>query len=267
VVTEITAAGGAAVPSYDSVATEDGATQVIRRALADFGRIDVIIHNAGVVGRAGIGEVTSEVLDRILAVHLKAGFFLTKAAWPAMVEQGYGRIVTTTSAAGLFGMADNGAYAAAKMGLVGLTRTLAHEGVAHHIHANSLSPAGNTRLGPAAQLGKGGWEVAGEDAEADLGPRTMAALGACVAAWLTHESCAVSGQVVTAAGRRVARVMIGETTGVQGDGMTPEDIKADWDAIADAGDPVEPANLADWTALCAIPVTSSRFLDPGSGGG
>jgi NAD(P)-dependent dehydrogenase (short-subunit alcohol dehydrogenase family) len=261
---EITASGGTATACYDTIATEEGASRVIQRAVADFGRVDVLIHNAGVVGRAGIDQVTSETLDRILAVHLKGGFFLAKAAWPVMVAQGYGRILTTTSAAGLFGMEGNGAYAAAKMGLVGLTRTLAHEGAAHGIQANSLSPAGNTRLGPAAQMGKGDWAVRGVDAETDLGPRSMAALGASVAAWLSHESCAVTGQVITAAGRRVGRVMIAETTGIFGDRMTPEDIKAHWNAIVDPGKPVEPGNLADWTALCAIPGTSSRFLEPGN---
>jgi NAD(P)-dependent dehydrogenase (short-subunit alcohol dehydrogenase family) len=203
--------------------------------------------------------VTPELVGRLYQPHLLGGFLLAKAAWSALAVHGAGRIVLTTSAAGLLGMEKNGCYAAIKMGVVGLTKTLALEGRPFGIQVNALSPAGNTRLGPAAQVGEQSWDESinrwARDAD-----RRMAALSASVACWLAHEACPASGEVITAAGRRIARVIIGEAAGVDADGFGPEEVRASWGDITDPGRIIEPRDLADWVSLCGIPDVSSRFL-------
>jgi NAD(P)-dependent dehydrogenase (short-subunit alcohol dehydrogenase family) len=260
VVDEIRAGGGTAIANGDTVATESGATRIVGDALDAFGRLDILVHSAGVVGRAPIDQVTPELVRRLYEPHLLGAFLLASAAWPALGEHRSGRIVFTTSAAGLLGMEKNGCYAAMKMGIVGLTKTLAQEGTAFGIHVNALSPAGNTRLGPAAQLGEDGWDESVED-WARTADRGMAALSASVACWLAHETCPASGEVITAAGTRIARVRIAETAGVNAAGFGPEEVRESWASILEPTGTLEPRDLAEWVSLCGIPGASSRFLD------
>ena len=133
VVDEITAAGGAAVANGDSVATEDGGAAIVAAAVEAFGRVDVLVNNAGILRDAAFKNMTAEQVDAVIAVHLAGAFNVTRAVWPIMREQNYGRIVQTTSGTGLFGNFGQANYGAAKMGLVGMMHVLAIEGARNGI--------------------------------------------------------------------------------------------------------------------------------------
>ena len=146
---EIAAAGGAAVADGSDVSTPDGGQALIDAAVEHFGRLDVLVNNAGIMRWAGLPEVDAVDLERHLAVHVGGSFNTTRAAWPHLVDQGYGRIVMTTSA-GFFGLPKNLAYATAKGGVIGLTRSLSTAGARHGIKVNLIAPAAVTRMaGPA----------------------------------------------------------------------------------------------------------------------
>ncbi len=143
VVAEIKAAGGEAVANYDSV--ENGEA-IIKSALDAYGRVDVLVNNAGILRDSSFKKMTSEDWSLIHNVHVDGAFNLTKAAWPHMLEQQYGRIINTTSAAGLYGNFGQANYGAAKLGLLGLTKTLAIEGQKHNVFTNAIAPAAASRM-------------------------------------------------------------------------------------------------------------------------
>jgi NAD(P)-dependent dehydrogenase (short-subunit alcohol dehydrogenase family) len=143
VVEEIVQAGGEAVANYDSVESGDA---IIRTALDNFDRVDVVINNAGILRDASFAKMTDEDWDLIYKVHVLGAYRVTKAAWPVMLEQGYGRIVNTTSAAGIYGNFGQANYAFAKRGLIGFTNTLAIEGAKKGIKANVIAPVAGSRL-------------------------------------------------------------------------------------------------------------------------
>ncbi|MEI7999877.1 MAG: SDR family NAD(P)-dependent oxidoreductase, partial [Actinomycetes bacterium] len=142
---EIVAAGGTAVPDTHDLATEDGARALVDGAVDRFGRIDVLVHNAGIIRWARVPDADADNLSSHLAVHVGGAFHTTRAAWPHLAEQQYGRIVITTSA-GLFGLPDNLSYATAKAAVIGLTRSLAATGAPLGITANCIAPAAVTRM-------------------------------------------------------------------------------------------------------------------------
>jgi NAD(P)-dependent dehydrogenase (short-subunit alcohol dehydrogenase family) len=229
VVDEIKAAGGEAVPNYDSVATPDGGRAIVQTALDAFGKVDIIINNAGILRDASFKNMTSENLDPVIDVHLRGAFHVTQPAWEHMRSQGYGRIVNTSSGAGVFGNFGQTNYGAAKMGLVGFTRVLAVEGAKSNIKANAIAPVAKTRmtediLGPIADK---------------LGPEHVTP----VVTYLAHESCDVSGEVYSVGGGRVARVFIGVTPGFVKSDLTAEDVAGNWAQIRDTEGYEIPANL------------------------
>jgi NAD(P)-dependent dehydrogenase (short-subunit alcohol dehydrogenase family) len=230
VVDEIEAAGGVAVADTHDVATEEGSQALVDTAVERFGRIDVLVNNAGIIRWAGLPEADADNLARHLAVHVGGSFNTTRAAWPRMVEQGYGRIVMTGSA-GMFGLPTNLSYATAKAGVVGLTRSLSTAGVAHGIKINAVAPAAMTRM-----AGPGG-----DDTSVDL--------VAPMVVFLAHEACPVSGEIYAAGFGRFARIFLASTEGYLHPTPEPtvEDVAQHWAAINDETGYFVPVDLTDWS--------------------
>jgi NAD(P)-dependent dehydrogenase (short-subunit alcohol dehydrogenase family) len=241
VVNEIVAAGGDAIADTNDVSTPAGSQAIIDAALGRFGRIDIVVNNAGIIRWGGLPEVELENLERHLATHLIGSFNTTRAAWPHFVEQGYGRVVLTTST-GLLGLANNLSYAAAKAGVVGLARSAKLAGEPHGIKVNLIAPAAQTRMA--------GGDQPGDPAPAGPGQPVMPAEAvAPMVAFLAHENCPVSGEIYTAGAGRFARLFIASTEGyVHRDGpATIEDVVRNWDAINDETGYYVPADLLAWS--------------------
>jgi NAD(P)-dependent dehydrogenase (short-subunit alcohol dehydrogenase family) len=234
VAAEIVAAGGAAIADTSDVATPAGAQALVDAAVEGFGRVDIVINNAGIMRWAGFPDVDADDLERHLAVHVGGSFHTTRAAWPHLVEQGYGRVVMTTSA-GLFGLPNNLAYATAKGAVIGLTRSLTTAGARHGIKVNLIAPAAVTRMaGPAADEGP------------DMPPEQVAPM----AAFLAHEDCPVSGEIYAAGAGRFARIFIASTPGYLHPGPDPtiEDVAEHWAAINDEAGYDVPTDPLVWSA-------------------
>jgi NAD(P)-dependent dehydrogenase (short-subunit alcohol dehydrogenase family) len=232
VAAEIEAAGGLAVADGSDVASVDGAEAVVAAAVERFGRLDVLVNNAGIIRWAGFPEADEENLASHLAVHTVGSFNTARAAWPHMCAAGYGRIVMTTSS-GMFGLPTNVSYATAKAAVVGLTRSLAVAGAKQGIKVNLIAPAAMTRM-------------AGDDGES---PAMAAELVAPMAAFLAHEDCPVTGEMYAAGAGRFARMFIAMTPGYvhAGPGVSVEDVAAHWSAINDEAGYTVPANLRQWS--------------------
>jgi NAD(P)-dependent dehydrogenase (short-subunit alcohol dehydrogenase family) len=229
VVDEIAAAGGEAVANYDSVATPEGGAAIVQSALDAWGRVDIVINNAGILRDSSFKNMDASKVNPVLDVHLKGAFNVTQPAWEHMRSQGYGRIVCTASGAGVFGNFGQTNYGAAKMGLVGLTRVLAVEGAKYNIKANAIAPVAKTRmtediLGPAAD-------------------KLLPELITPVVAWLAHADCPVSGELYSCGGGRVARVFLGVTPGIADPDLTVETVRDRWDEIRDESGYEVPADL------------------------
>jgi NAD(P)-dependent dehydrogenase (short-subunit alcohol dehydrogenase family) len=231
VVKELEALGAEAVPNTDSVATPEGGEAIVQAALDAFGQIDIVVNNAGILRDKSFHNMTPDLVEPVFDVHLKGAFYVTKPAWVHMREQGYGRVVNTASGSGLFGMFGQANYAAAKMGLVGLTRVLANEGAKYNIKANAIAPIAYTRMTEEIMPGM----------EDKLRPELVSP----VVAWLAHEDCPVSGEVFSVAGGYVAKVFLGLTPGIVDKELTPETVRDRFDEIrAEAGYivPTQPAD-------------------------
>jgi len=234
VTSEIVAAGGAAVSDSHDVSTVDGGEKVVSHALSAFGRIDVVINNAGIIQWAGPPEVDATNIQRHLDVHVMGSFNTVRAAWPHLESQGYGRLVMTTSS-GIFGLPNNTGYAAAKGGVIGLTRSLAVAGAWGGIKVNAIAPAAMTRM-----AGGGTDEMAQQ-----MDP----ALVAPMAAYLAHEECPVSGEIYAAGAGRFSRIFIAMTPGnVRAGTPTIESVAAQWPQINAEPDYVVPSDLMSWSA-------------------
>ena len=239
VAAEIVAAGGVAVADTNDVAGTTGAQALVESAVERFGQVDILVNNAGIIRWARVEEADAEVLAQHVAVHLAGSFDTTRAAWPHMVERHYGRVVMTTST-GMFGLPGNLSYAAAKGGVVGLTRNFAVEGAEHGIRANAIAPAAVTRM--AGQ--------SGEDPTGAVAPQMAPEMVAPMVAYLAHEDCPVTGEIYVAGFGRFARLFIASTEGyVQRDGApTIEDVAAHWTAINDERGYAVPTDLNAWSA-------------------
>ena len=228
---EINDLGGVAVADGNSVSTMEGGAGIIKTAIDAFGRVDIVINNAGILRDKSFHNMDEAMIDAVLAVHLKGAFNVTKAAWPIMREQSYGRIVNTSSNSGILGNFGQANYGAAKMGLVGLTRVLAAEGAKANIKVNALAPIARTRMTE---------ELLGGLAE-KLDPKLVSP----IVAWLVHEDCPVTGEIYSAAGGRIARFFIGLTEGYYSPELTLEDVRDHFAEIRNEEGYIVPAGPGD----------------------
>jgi len=244
VVQEIEALGGVAVADGNSVATTEGADAMVKTALEAFGRVDIVVNNAGILRDKSFKNMTPDLWDAVIAVHLTGAYNVSRAAWPHFCEQAYGRIVSTSSAAGIFGNFGQANYGAAKMGIVGLTRVWAQEGGKYNIRANAIAPVARTRM-----------------TEEILGPlveKVDPALVAPVVAYLASEECQVSGEVYSVGAGRVSRIFIAEAPGFFKKDLTVEDVRDNWDAIRAEADYAIPTSVNDEFATLLMPFLSDE---------
>jgi NAD(P)-dependent dehydrogenase (short-subunit alcohol dehydrogenase family) len=220
VVEEIEAAGGKAVANFDSCSDWKAAQGLVQQAIETFGDLNILINNAGILRDKTFQNMTPDLLDPVIDVHLKGAFNVTRPAWIHMREQGYGRVVSTASGSGLFGNFGQSNYAAAKLGIVGLTRVLANEGRKHNIKANAIAPIAWTRM----------TENMMGDMQEKLDPKYVSPL----VAYLVSEECEPTGEVFSVAGGYVARVFIGVTQGIyEGEKISPEVVRDNITKIRD----------------------------------
>ena len=228
---EIQDLGGVAVADTNSVATPEGGEAIVKTAIDNFGRVDIVINNAGILRDKAFHNMTPDLLDPVLNVHLRGAFFVTRPAWVKMREQNYGRVVNTASNSGILGNFGQSNYGAAKMGLVGFTRVLSAEGARHNIKVNAIAPVARTRMTE---------ELLGPMAE-----RLDPALVSPIVAWLVHEDCPVTGEIYSAAGGRIARMFIGLTEGYYNPKLTLEDVRDHFDQIRDETGYIVPSGPND----------------------
>ncbi|MEC3911876.1 SDR family NAD(P)-dependent oxidoreductase [Sphingobium sp. CR2-8] len=237
VVDEITAQGGVAVANYDNVANPASAAAIVETAMSTFGKIDIVVNNAGILRDSSFPKMTAENFADVLAVHLFGAFYLTHAAWPHMVAQKYGRIIFTTSPAGTNGNFGQANYGAAKLGLVGMMNCLALEGRKHNVLVNAISPSAMTRMTEGIPIG-------------DLAQWLRADLVSPAVAWLASERCSKTAMIISAGGGFFAQHRIFETPGVQFDPIDPVTIDMFDEAFprivsTEGAKPVKPGPLGD----------------------
>ncbi|MET0379043.1 MAG: SDR family NAD(P)-dependent oxidoreductase [Spongiibacteraceae bacterium] len=223
-VAAIRAAGGRAVANYASVADRAGAKSIITQALDEFGRLDIVINNAGIPLNKTLEDCETEDYELLMNVHFFGTMQVTKAAWPILKKNGYGRVVNTTSST-IFGLPGWSAYGAAKGAIFAFTRAIAVEGAALGIGVNAIAPGAGTRM----MLASGLDEERVQWMQQTLPP----AIVAPVAAYLAHSSCSLQGAVLSSAGGRVDRYYIGETDGIYSPSLTIEEVQAKLGAIED----------------------------------
>ncbi len=219
VVREIRAAGGEAVANTDSVATPEGGKAIIDAALSHYGRIDILIHNAGNVRYGSLKEISYDDFKAVVDVHLMGAFHVVRAAFPVMCEAGYGRIVLTSSIGGIYGNNRCVNYGMSKSGMIGLNNIVALEGENEGVKCNIIVPGAVTRMADGLDT----------SAYPPMGPELVAP----VVGWLAHESCSISGEMYASVAGRIARAFIAETPGVYQPDWTMAQVGERIDAIRD----------------------------------
>lgn len=241
VVEEIVAAGGQAVASDDSVALTGAGERIVGLALEEFGRVDVVVANAGILRDHEYSRLETPSWDAVLDVHLRGSYEVTRAAWAPMLEQGYGRIVLTTSAAGLFGNAGHANYGAAKAGTFGLMRMLAVEAGARDVLVNAVAPLALTRMSGS----KDGDRSRASDMMGDLFNRLAPEHVSPLVAFLCQEQCRSQGRAFSVGGGRIAEIFVGETSGWVGDEPTWQAVRDHWSQICDRDGYTVPRSMRD----------------------
>lgn len=235
VVDEIKAAGGEAIANGGSVSDRAGAGSMVRDAMDAWGRVDILINNAGILRDKSFGKMDLDDFQAVLDVHLMGSVNVTREVWPIMREQNYGRIVVTTSPTGLYGNFGQANYGAAKLGLVGLMHTLKIEGANYNIRTNTIAPIAATRMTA---------NLMPEEALSKLGPELVAP----AVVYLCSEE-APNGFILQAQGGQYSRACIVENAGVDlGTEATAEDIGAHFETISDLAG-AKPRGLLDLGAV------------------
>lgn len=231
---EIIAKGGHAVADASDVSTEDGAESLVDAAMERYGRVDVVVNNAGILRDRSFKNISVTEWDAVIGVHLRGSFLVSRAAFAHLREHGYGRIVNTTSPTGLFGNFGQSNLAAATMGVVGLTKSLAIEGASYDVAVNVIAPLAYTRMTE---------DLFPAESAADLAPKHVTP----VVVWLAHDDCPSTGEIYSVGGGRVARIFVAEGPGVRLPGATAETIADNWPDINAERPYVIPRNLGEQT--------------------
>lgn len=216
------AIGAEAVANTDSVATPEGGKAIIETALDAFGKIDVLIHNAGNNRFAALAETSYEDFRAVLDVHLLGAFHVVRPAFERMAKDGYGRVVLTGSIGGLYSMPGVVNYAMSKSGMIGLNNIVAIEGKDFGVKSNIILPGAVTRMAEGLDISQ----------YPPMGPELVAP----VVGWLAHESCSVSGEMYISMAGRIARAFITETKGVYRPEWTIDSVAEQIEAIRDQGE-------------------------------
>jgi NAD(P)-dependent dehydrogenase (short-subunit alcohol dehydrogenase family) len=225
VVDEIVARGGAAVADTGDVSNQSDAQAMVAAAINNYGRVDIVINNAGIMTVNDFVSLPIEAFRRHFEVHVVGSFNVTQQAWPHFVDQHYGRVVMTIST-GIFGLAESVHYSTAKAALIGLTRGVALAGKDQGIMANALSPSAYSRLFNDPALTRG-FAPAATEKEGRGEPEIVVP----VAAFLAHESCPVTGEMFSSSGTNVGRVLLAASPGHTQENMTVEAIRDNWSSI------------------------------------
>ncbi len=235
VVAEIEAAGGVAVAEHSSVAEAAGGEAIVAKALDEYGRLDIVINNAGILRDKSFANLTTELLQPVLDVHLGGAFNVTRPAFAHMKEQGYGRILFTTSGSGMMGNFGQANYGAAKMGMIGLMNVLKLEGAKYNIKVNAIAPIALTRMTENIFSGM-----------VDMFPPEQVSPAAV---YLVSEACELSGEIWSVGGGSVSRFFIGLADGYfkhhDDGGLTIEDVADNVNAIRDETDYIVPFSSQD----------------------
>lgn len=238
VVAEIKHAGGEAVAGYGNVV--DGAETIVADVVARYGRLDIVVNNAGVITFGAFADLLKDEFDRILAVTLGGSVSILRAAWPHLIRSGHGRVVNVSSAA-VFGMAGEAHYITAKAGVFGLTRALSWEGREHGINVNAIMPVANTRL-------MGGAATTDPDFQAFISnfpPESVAPF----VVWLAHRDTAVTGETFSVGAGRAARVFLGAAPGVIPEENSPEGWRDRTDELLVTEGSTIPASIVEELAM------------------
>jgi (3R)-3-hydroxyacyl-CoA dehydrogenase / 3a,7a,12a-trihydroxy-5b-cholest-24-enoyl-CoA hydratase / enoyl-CoA hydratase 2 len=249
VVEEITAAGGVAVADYHSV--EDGEA-IVARAIEAFGRIDIVVNNAGILRDVSFAKMSADDWDLVYRVHVLGAFRVTHAAWPHLREQRYGRVVVTASAAGIYGNFGQANYSMAKLGLVGFASTLALEGRKNNVHVNAIAPIAGSRMTET---------VLPKELIDALRPEYVSPL----LAWLCHESCEETGGLFEVGGGFAAKLRWERAAGKTfrlGRAITPEAVQESWKEVTSFDKAEHPSDI---TASMA-PIMANIQAGPSKGG-
>jgi NAD(P)-dependent dehydrogenase (short-subunit alcohol dehydrogenase family) len=231
VVEEIRAAGGEAVANKDSVSDREGAKRIVETAIKEYGTVDILINNAGILRDKSFKKMTLDEWDLVINVHLNGSAYVTWHAWPIMYEKNYGRIMFTSSVSGILGSFGQANYGAAKMGMVGLMNNLSREGASHNIHVNCLSPGAATRMTAS---------VPGSEIDADApDEKSHPKLVSPAVLYMVSED-APNGRIIQAAGGRFASDMMFSNKGVE------LDLDVTWEDVAENSDTILDVDSASW---------------------
>jgi len=232
VVSEIRTGGGQAVANYDSV---EFGSKIIDTAINSFGRIDIVINNAGILRDVSFVKMTDKDWDLIFLVHVRGAYSVTKAAWPHFIKQGYGRVLMTTSAAGIYGNFGQANYSAAKLALYGFANSLALEGSKKNIHVNTIAPLAGSRMTAT---------IMSPEMLKALSPEYVCPL----VAFLCHETTKENGGLFEVGAGWITKLRWERTQGHSfpvDKGLTPEDIKGKWDKICDFTNSQHPTKISE----------------------